>query len=63
MTTDWAQIPNFTHYFGTALHGATFKFFNNPNASGNLINDKNELKIEFEQNLHSFVYTWWDGDN
>ena len=63
MTTDWTQLPSFTSYFGTALHGATFKWYNNPTASGTLIQDKNELKIEFEQNLHSFIYTWYNSAN
>ena len=62
MTDSWSTIPNFTHYFGTALHGATFKFYNDPNGSGTTLINKTEMKIEFEQNLHSFVYTWWDGD-
>ena len=63
MTTTWSSLPHFTHYFGTSLHGAALTFYNNPNASGNLITDKTQLKIEFEQNLHSFVYTWYDSSN
>lgn len=47
MTTTWSELPHFTSYFGTALHGAEITWYNNPVATGTKIQDKNELKIEF----------------
>lgn len=63
MTDTWKDLPKFTTYFGTALHGAEITWYNNPNASGDKITDKTNLKIEIVQNLHSFLYTWWDKTN
>lgn len=48
MTDTWAALPKFSTYFGSALHGATITWYNNPTASGDKINDKNELKVQFE---------------
>ena len=56
-------MPHFTTYFGTQLYGAEITWYNNPEASGDKIDDKNELKIKFVQNLHAFVYTWWEAAN
>lgn len=63
MADTWAALPHFTTYFGTALHGAEITWYNDPSASGANIANKNNLKVEIVQNLHSFLYTWWDKTN
>ena len=62
MTDTWTAkaLPNFKSYFGTALHGATITWYNNPAASGADIDWKNYMYVEFEQNLYSYAYSWYD---
>ena len=48
MSDTWLALPNFSSYFGTALHGATITWYNDPNASGATIDNKNYLHVEFE---------------
>ena len=63
MSDTWQDMPKFSSYFGTALHGATITWYNDPAASGKLIDYKNYMHIEFEQNLFSYAYIWYDADD
>lgn len=49
MTDPWATVLDysFTTYFGTALHGASITWYNNPAGTGNTATDASELKLEF----------------
>ena len=60
MSDTWLTLPNFKSYFGTALHGATITWYNDPNASGSNIANKNYMHVEFEQNLYSYAHIWYD---
>ena len=59
----WSALPSFKSYFGSALHGATITWYNDPNTAATTSTDNTELKIKWVQNLHSRLYTWYDSTN